>query len=1201
MASSRDRGMAGSGGRGGGSDQISVRIRPHAFKVLIPEPLVGSLLGQRNGSTPKEDIQSSCNVRLTLSNRDEHFPGTRLRVVIVHADEGAQVMSALARLVDKVVEAASQERENSHRSEPEFMGRGPGEITFRVIIPRVMTELLIGPHGCALNMLRQETGCVAIPDRESFENHLLMRLLGPPPVVKHALEKLLAALDRSAGQEAFLLWASLRQFPSNTTAKVDSCASSARDFINSSGCHGPGPLGTDAVIGGPIGFPGHPLPHMNARGGAGGDDVDRLRDRDRDRDRGRDIRDRDRDRDRDRREERRENREDRRDDRDRARGADDRGRDRNRERSRPCDDRVRGLAHPVLEMMSVISRVFPDGGLDVDYSVSCDLPDKRCGALIGKRGEYVDWVQRVTGARVRFEGSEEARRREDGARSVTVVGKLLQVYTAHMLMMKRYLDNEKGFGDGNEDDRGLRAELEAIQKGASGVASSRRRLSSPPPSRERQDPKAAENEDAWYDVDALRRLRRRAEEAGHLGEPSVRRRGGSVGSGSPQRSRSRDERSRSRQRSRSVDLSRHGPSGRGGAGQVFFMGQPVPGNPEWESSADAACDRSVGGGGAAGVGAYAVGGAGIDVGGYDGSWEGGADVNRTVGSIGGTYKMHVEDGAFGGGAVGAFRANQPNAMMSMGVDGTVEDEAAADAATAAAAAAVVSAAATAASAEYGEANVLTAVGAEACGEAVFNHAHQNNWVGGAALSGSDAFFEQITLRAESKDVLEEGGVVVRTWSDGSAAKPIVNWDDAVRRGCLAPALRASLDGLGHEVPTVVQRYSMPIIAQRQLDCVVESPAGSGKTLAFILPLVSRILMYPAVVRPHVLGAMAQASPLALVFAPTRELVVHTGAKIREIALSANASKINVLVLYSGESLSVQTKPIEKCQFDIVCATPDRLTEVIDANKLSLAYTSAVVLDEADRLLSPEQGLDVKVSDALFGRDMPNEGRQTLVFANQFPTLLATYVAGGLRTPPDLSAIQVRQAITEADAAVPETRTGLETVDQRLVWVRSDAERWSRLGGDLVGLLRTCEESLQRGIVFANRFVQANALCALLKRKPYNLRCVHVHGKLTQEQRLQAMQQFRKGELDVIIATNVAGRGLDEFVDEVGVVVQADVPATLEAYVERVRRTGRNGTSGKAVAYVCDKDLALLPELGVVSGRQQEVAMWLQDETLRAGL
>lgn len=1181
--------------RTGGGDQ-SVRIRPHAFKVLAPEPLVGGLLGSRGGAgILKEEIQNDTGARLTLSSRDDHYPKSRLRIIVVHAEEPQQVMQALDRLLDKTVECSHSERDTA-RAEPEFAGRGPGEIVFRVAVPRVMSEALIGPSGACLGQLRHETGVEALPDREAFDGHIMLRLFGPPGTVRMALERLMMVIDRSHGQEAFLSWAGVRQFPNNLHAEVDPFAASAVEASShwdGRGYGGPGGFpGHGFGGGGPDGFPGHgcgggcgpdgywppdhggaegrgggrgPLPPMpppprgGSQGGGGGGGAGTA-----------------------------------------ARGGG------------PPSGSWR--MHPIFEALAAIADDFVEGGLDNDFSVSCDLPDKRCGALIGKRGEYVDFVERTTGSRVKFEGNE-SRERSDGMRTMSVVGKLMPVYAAHMLMMKRYLDTEAHDGFVAEGSDRLRIRLEELQAfgprvGAGGAPGGGRRS---PPRDERvapaPQPGSKEAEEAWYDVEALRRLRRRAEDAGYLDlDRSGNHRQGnrSHGGGGADRRRShsggghhrshsqRDRRcSGSRRRSRSRD--RHHPEARA---RSVLPPTRLP-----------AAGGSKGGGSGKGDGAAAPSHGHNDAGKIAGMPTGGA-----VGDGGlpePTFTVEAEAGRQRcvltvwlpprnqGQEPRSFQMRGPkrdNAEVAY-TDGErmiqafreggesearrVQRALQTDGHEAAAAPQPVAS-------SFREEPEPPEEAGEPCEVEDEERMEEED---GSSVQfqrepSSPGFLEAL-LGPRPPRRSQEDEFLVRTWGEGIPG-PIADWDEAVHLGCLAPAVRRGLGALGYSVPSLTQRYVMPVIAARRHDLVVEASAGAGKTLAFVLPLVSRLVAGPSVERPHCPGPSAQAAPVVLLLAATRELAVQTGATIREVIQTCQAD-VSLLVLHGGEALSVQTRPIERTQVDVVCSTPGRLIDVLDTGKISLMFVSAVVLDEADQLLNAQQGLDVAVGEALIGRDLPMEGRQTLLFSATFPAQLAGTVRGWLRAPSDIAAVQIGHH-TESGG---DAGGSVEAVEQYLVWVQSDQERWGRIGQDLAGLLSQCDPARRRAIVFANRIIQATALFNLLKKPPYSLRCEHIHGKLTQDMREEAMRTFGSGEAEVLVATNVAGRGLD-FAD-VGAVLQADLPTSIEAYAHRIGRAGHGGTPGRALAYVGAKDTPFAPALlDFLRLHGQEVPPWLQD-------
>mmetsp|Transcript_43637 Transcript_43637/g.100660 ORF Transcript_43637/g.100660 Transcript_43637/m.100660 type:complete len:1118 (-) Transcript_43637:116-3469(-) len=442
-------------GRPGKGDVGGLRIKTHAFKVLAPEALVGSILGggkgggKGGGRTEKEKIQAEIGVKLTLSNRDEHYPDTRLRLIIIHGEESAQVLAGINRLIDKVVECG-QDRIGPRGDPGDFVGEAPGEIVFRVALPSVIDDRVIGPNGDGLVQIAEDTGARVSADHEFYDGHFMVQIYGVPDVVRRCNERLLSFVDDVCRQEPFAVWAAVRSFPPGGGSAAPPAPAPRHQSTSRSELpdHKDSRRGGSAV-GSTAGsrnsdtrFGDRPMPSSRHSRSAEVSHVSRdlpasnstvL-----------------------------------------AIGANQSRHSNNHSRhdKLPADSAKRAQAppsHPMLEALHAIAEFYPDGGLEVDYLITCELPARCCGALIGRKGEYLSYVERVTGAKVKFEEVDKTRRpSEESTRKMTVTGRLLGVYAAHALMMKRFLDSENPDGRSRQEDDPLRPRLEAVLAGGSG-------------------------------------------------------------------------------------------------------------------------------------------------------------------------------------------------------------------------------------------------------------------------------------------------------------------------------------------------------------------------------------------------------------------------------------------------------------------------------------------------------------------------------------------------------------------------------------------------------------------------------------------------------------------------------------------------------------------------------------------------------------
>ena len=345
---------------------------------------------------------------------------------------------------------------------------------------------------------------------------------------------------------------------------------------------------------------------------------------------------------------------------------------------------------------------------------------------------------------------------------------------------------------------------------------------------------------------------------------------------------------------------------------------------------------------------------------------------------------------------------------------------------------------------------------------------------------------------------------------------------------LVPALLSAISERGYLAPTAIQLAAIPAILQGR-DVVASAQTGSGKTAAFALPMLQQISAKPAVPR----GAVRPTSALVLV--PTRELAAQVGETI--VSLSAHLTRrVKVAVVFGGVSINPQMMNL-RGGADIVVATPGRLLDLIDHNAISISALSTLVLDEADRLL--DLGFGEELQRIL--RLLPDT-RQTLFFSATFPPAIEKLAETMLRAP-------LRIEAADAHNTQPD-------IVQRAIEV--DATRRTQL---LRHLMQNPQWS--RVLVFVATKHAAEIVAEKLRK--YSIRAEPFHGELSQGKRQQVLHDFKAKALQVMVATDVAARGID--ITQLPVVVNFDLPRSAVDYTHRIGRTGRAGEPGLAVSFI----------------------------------
>lgn len=445
-------------------------------------------------------------------------------------------------------------------------------------------------------------------------------------------------------------------------------------------------------------------------------------------------------------------------------------------------------------------------------------------------------------------------------------------------------------------------------------------------------------------------------------------------------------------------------------------------------------------------------------------------------------------------------------------------------------------------------------------------------------------------RANASTMLKIDDLPVKREPEG-LPEPIGDWQDACDRKYLNDSLVATLRAAGLDKPTAIQRHAIPIIAHEfgKYDLIASAQTGSGKTFAFVIPTIARLVLQGTIPRPFFPGAMAQGCPLLLMLSPTRELAQQTA---KEIEVLTKGSKLVNMCVFGGESQKVQIQKIAEGQIDILCATPGRLIDLIDCSKLSLSFVQCVVLDEADQML--DLGLEIMCAEILTGRDMPdpNSGRQTLLFSATMPQKIRDLCPKILR--------EKRIANITVGHYGDNQGGSCSSIKQIVKLVPDENSRIPELIDDLHRLWMRTGNPGQRGkvVIFTNQRIQAGHLATALVKQA-GITCAHLHGKLEQQLREEMVEKFRTGKCEVLVATNVAARGLD-FAD-IALVVQFNMPGTIDVYTHRIGRTGRAGQVGCSLTYIGHKDRHLYEKLvHCLQMNKQEVPDFLLPRTSGSG-
>ncbi|EMD61805.1 hypothetical protein COCSADRAFT_224467 [Bipolaris sorokiniana ND90Pr] len=401
---------------------------------------------------------------------------------------------------------------------------------------------------------------------------------------------------------------------------------------------------------------------------------------------------------------------------------------------------------------------------------------------------------------------------------------------------------------------------------------------------------------------------------------------------------------------------------------------------------------------------------------------------------------------------------------------------------------------------------------------------------------------------------------------GSIPNPMRNWDEAG----LPDKLMRIVDRVGYTEPSPIQRAAIPIALQCR-DLIGVARTGSGKTAAFVLPLLAYIMELPPLT-----AANRHDGPYALILAPTRELAQQIEVETRKFAAPLG---FNTAVLVGGHSIEEQSFQMRDGA-EIIIATPGRLVDCIERRVLVLSQCTYVIMDEADKMI--DMGFEEPVNKILEALPVNNEkpddesAEDASVMRRDMYRQTMMYTA---TMPPALERIAKKYLRRPAIVTVGNLGEATETVEQRAEFIQGEEKRKKRLQEIL-----TSGEFAAPIIVFVNIKRNCDAIARDIKHMGFS--AATLHGSKTQEQREAALASLKSGQTSVLVATDLAGRGID--IQDVSLVVNFNMPSSIESYTHRIGRTGRLGADkpGVAITFWGNEDADVLYDLKQILMKSQ---------------
>ena len=393
-----------------------------------------------------------------------------------------------------------------------------------------------------------------------------------------------------------------------------------------------------------------------------------------------------------------------------------------------------------------------------------------------------------------------------------------------------------------------------------------------------------------------------------------------------------------------------------------------------------------------------------------------------------------------------------------------------------------------------------------------------------AVAGADAPSDPNTVAVDAVPSLEK------------VKFDTLNLDALVQRG---------VDALGFEFCSPIQGRILPHTLSGN-DAIGKAQTGTGKTAAFLITIFNDLLNHP------IEGERYLGEPRAVIIAPTRELVMQIASDAEELG---RFTGLKTVTLIGGADYQKQLAKVNRSPVDIVVATPGRLIDFMERRDLALDRVEILVLDEADRML--DMGFIPQVKRIV--RATPRkEDRQTLLFSATFTQ--------------DIMNLAKQWTFEPITVEIEPERVATASVDQRVYLVAS-RDRFPVL----MNLLN--DPAVESVIIFANRRDQVRRLYEKLRKE--GVQCGMLSGEITQAKRTKTLENFKSGRSKILVATDVAGRGIH--VEGISHVVNYNLPEDPEDYVHRIGRTGRAGATGVSISFASEDDAFLLPDIEALLG------------------
>lgn len=373
-------------------------------------------------------------------------------------------------------------------------------------------------------------------------------------------------------------------------------------------------------------------------------------------------------------------------------------------------------------------------------------------------------------------------------------------------------------------------------------------------------------------------------------------------------------------------------------------------------------------------------------------------------------------------------------------------------------------------------------------------------------------------------------------------KHLSDYDNILHKSILR-----NLSTSGFETFTPIQRYTLPFALRKRADLLGNAQTGSGKTIAFLIPIINDLLENNAQNKERFVG---RATPKSLVIAPTRELAVQLNDEFKKYA---RGTGLRSQLIMGGNSVSMASRLLLEQNPEVLFCTPGRLNAFLEEHILSPAKVRSVVLDEADLMM--DMGFLPQISKFLKHPEMTSiQDRQTFLFSATLPRSIRNIINDFMKD--DKMHVQIG-TVGKPGQHIEQGFHKVNGFSEKLDVIKKEVQNVDGLG-----------------LIFLKTKVSTLSVARELKR--LGVSATLINGDMTQNARQQALSAFKKGRVKVLCATDIASRGLD--IPMVDLVVNFDLPNDAESFVHRIGRTGRVGRPGKAISFISENDSSLLPDL-----------------------